>query len=407
MEDIRRQFQQTSIEFLKRSSAELAKSGEVSKEFLREIFRRIHTIKGSAQTFGLTNSSSLVHDLENIIERLENAPQPEKECKDLLAEGFRFLVLSLEYPDFIIPDSFIKKIEKFSSKASPPVDVYLTLIPPQIFDQLTEFEKMKLQAATGKDLSLFYVDAVFATENFTGKLKELQDTLNKTGFIIFTLPSEKELGENEIGFQIFFSSSEKIEVFESAIKDFDAEINQLTSPADFSNDLSGVLSKIASQGTVWANGLGKKAKFKILSDEPELDGKKLSLIFEILLHLVRNAIDHSIERTGIIEIRLKETDDWINLTVLDDGKGIDPYIIRAKAVEQKLILPDTHLSEQEILDLIFLPGFSTAEKVTEISGRGVGLDTVQNLVVNARGTISVESQKGKGTIFEIFLPLNS
>ncbi|MGI9056309.1 MAG: ATP-binding protein, partial [Pyrinomonadaceae bacterium] len=66
-----------------------------------------------------------------------------------------------------------------------------------------------------------------------------------------------------------------------------------------------------------------------------------------------------------------------------------------------------NLSEQETLDLIFLPGFSTAEKVTEISGRGVGLDSVQNLVVNAKGTISVESREGKGTIFEIFLPLGS
>jgi two-component system chemotaxis sensor kinase CheA len=180
----------------------------------------------------------------------------------------------------------------------------------------------------------------------------------------------------------------------------------LTAPANFSNDLGGVLSKIVSQGKIWANGLGKKAKFKILSDEPELDTKYLSLIFEILLHLVRNAVDHSFDQKGNIEIRLKEADGGINLTLTDDGKGIDPYVVRAKAIEQKLILPDTPLSEQETRDLIFLPGFSSAEKVTEISGRGVGLDTVQNLVVNARGTISVESRKGNGTVFEIFLPLN-
>jgi signal transduction histidine kinase len=251
------------------------------------------------------------------------------------------------------------------------------------------------------------VDVVFTSDEFVEKLKELQTILNTDSEIIFTLPSEKTHTENEIGFQIFLSSDEKAETIENAISDFNAEVNLLTAPANFSNDLGGILSKIVSQGKIWANGLGKKAKFKILSDEPELDTKYLSLIFEILLHLVRNAVDHSFEQKGNIEIRLKEADGGINLTLTDDGKGIDPFVVRAKAIEQKMILPDTPLSEQETLDLIFLPGFSTAEKVTEISGRGVGLDTVQNLVVNARGTISVESRKGDGTVFEIFLPLNS
>ena len=286
-------------------------------------------------------------------------------------------------------------------------DVYLTLIPPQIFDQLTEFEKDKLNSITGTHKSLFCVDAVFDSGNFTENLKELQNILNQYGEIIFNLPGERELEENEIGFQIFLSSDEKIEVVKDSIKDFEAEVNLLTAPADFRNDLGGILSKIVSQGKIWANSLGKKAEFKVLSDEPALNAKYLNLIFEILLQLVKNAVDHSFEQTGHIEIRLKETDDGINLILSDDGKGIDLYVIRAKAIEQRLILSDTNLSEQETLDLIFLPGFSTAEKVTEISGRGVGLDSVQNLVVNAKGTISVESQEGKGTVFEIFLPLSS
>ncbi len=405
MDDIRRHFQDSSIEFLRKSSAELENQREISKEFLQEIFRRIHTIKGSAQTFGLTHTSRLAHDLENILELLRGNANLENEYKKLLVEGFKFLILSLEYPDFIIPDSFIEKIEKTIQPTTPPAtDIFLTLIPPEIYDQLTEFEKLKLQSISDNAESLISIDAVFATGEFVEKLKELQNILQANSEIIFTLPSEKEIRENEIGFQIFLSSNEKIEVIEAAVGDFNAEVNLLTAPANFSNDLGGVLSKIVSQGKIWANGLGKKAKFKILSDEPELDAKYLSLIFEILLHLVRNAVDHSFDQKGNVEIRLKEADGGINLTLTDDGNGIDPYFIRAKAIEQKLILPDTPLSEQETLDLIFLPGFSTAEKVTEISGRGVGLDTVQNLVVNARGTVSVESRKGNGTVFEIFLP---
>ena len=115
-----------------------------------------------------------------------------------------------------------------------------------------------------------------------------------------------------------------------------AEVNLLTAPADFRNDLGGILSKIVSQGKIWANSLGKKAEFKVLSDEPELNAKYLNLIFEILLQLVKNAVDHSFEQTGHIEIRLKETDDGINLTLSDDGKGIDLYVIRAKAIEQQI-----------------------------------------------------------------------
>ena len=407
MEDIRRQFQTSSIEFLKKSSAELERSESVSKEFLQGIFRRLHTIKGSAQIFGLTNSAVLAHDLENILAQLRDDSESKEDYKRLFVEGLKFLTLTLEYPDFTVPDSFIEKIEKNQPRSSEAAGIFMTLIPPEIFDQLTEFEKEKLKSITDKNIAIICVDAVFKLSDFSHALKELQSKLTSHGEIIFTLPSEKELAENEIGFQIFLSSAESIETFENAIKEFNADASLLTAPADFSNDLSGILSKIVSQGKMWANGLGKKANFKILSDEPQLNAKYLNLVFEILLHLVRNAVDHSFEKSGNIEIRLKESDGGINMTLSDDGDGIDLFVVRAKAIEQKLILPDTNLSEQETLDLIFIPGFSTAEKVTEISGRGVGLDTVQNLVVNAKGTIGVESRSGKGTVFEIFLPLSS
>ncbi len=407
MEDIRRQFQQSSIEFLKKTLLELEKKQAVSRDFLQEMFRRVHTIKGSAQTFGLYNTSGLAHKLENILEVFRQYPQPDIEYKNLLVEGFKFLILSLDYPDFIIPDSFVEKIEKLIRQPASSPEVFLTLIPPHIFDQLTEFEKLKLKSITVKEGSIFGVSAVFKLDGFAEELNQLQEILKNFGEIIFTLPGERQLGENEIGFQIFVAGNGEIETVEKAVRDFDTEVTSLTAPAEYSNDLSGVLSKILAQGKMLANGLGKTAYFKVLSDEPKLDAKMLQLIFEILLHLVRNAVDHSIEKNGNIEIRLKEVENGINLTLTDDGKGIDTLIVRIKAIERNLILSDTNLSEQETLDLIFLPGFSTAEKVTSISGRGVGLDTVQNLVVNARGTISVESQKGSGTVFEIFLPLNS
>ena len=182
-----------------------------------------------------------------------------------MTDGLKFLILTLEYPDFIVPNSFFDKFEKpVPQTALPDSEIYLTLIPPEIFDQLTEFEKLKLQTIASKDKNLICVEAVFTIETFPEHLKELQTILNEKGEIIFTLPSEKIVGEKEIGFEIFVSTDEGKEVFENAVKDFKADVNLLTAPAGFSNDLSGILSKIVSQGKIWANNLGKKAEFKIL-----------------------------------------------------------------------------------------------------------------------------------------------
>lgn len=408
MEDISRQFQQSSIEFLKKTVDELKTRETISKQSLHEIFRRVHTIKGSAQAFGMQNTSELAHDLENILELLRRENESQKERLVLLDEGFRFLILSLEYPDFSIPESFLKKIRKDVPRKPQMLaaDIFLTLIPPEVFDQLTEYEKGKLQEITNLDVNIIGVEAVFEVESVSEELKKLQEILGEYGEIAFTLPSEKALKDSEIGFHIISSSEIDVEVVKEAIKDFNAEAKVLTAPAQYTNNLSGVLSKIVSQGKIWASGLGKNVKFKVLADEPELNSDYLGLIFEILIHLVRNAVDHSFDKTGSVEILLKEAEQGIELSVSDDGKGIDLFVIRAKAIEQKLILPETNLSERETLDLIFIPGFSTAAEVTELSGRGVGLDTVQNLVVGSKGTIQVETRDDKGTTFEIFLPLN-
>ncbi|MBA2735827.1 MAG: chemotaxis protein CheA, partial [Pyrinomonadaceae bacterium] len=132
----------------------------------------------------------------------------------------------------------------------------------------------------------------------------------------------------------------------------------------------------------------------------------LKLIFDALLHLVRNAVSHAIEEKGKVRIEIKSVEKGLILSVSDAGKGSDAKKIRARAIEKNLVSEDVILSEREIADLIFAPDFSTAETVTEISGRGVGLDAVKNSIENAKGKISVKSEAGKGTTFEIFLPVN-
>ena len=166
----------------------------------------------------------------------------------------------------------------------------------------------------------------------------------------------------------------------------------------------GILSKVVEHGENLADKLGKEIKFEIYADQIKLSDEKIKLVFDILLHLTRNAVDHAIEKKGEIEISIRADENGQHLIFADNGSGIDLKKVRAKAIEKKLISADTVLTKQATLNLIFQSEFSTASKITEISGRGIGLDAVKDAVEKADGKISVKSRNGKGTTFEIFLP---
>lgn len=404
MQDIRRQFLKTSIQTLKQLNTVLQTEDDVSEQFVQQMYRNIHTIKGTAQTFGLANAAKLAHELESILSTSGKINESDEKQRRILNEGFDMLIHSLEDTNFDIPSSFIDKIQEITPDAGVK-GVFLSLIPPDVFDQLTEFEKNKIAAALKYNKSLYRLDVVFELGKFSDELKNLQNLLNEKGEIIFMLPGNEPDLPNEIGFQIYLSSREIVENLQTDVKDYNAKIVLQTSTTVYSSDLSGVLSNIVAQGRNWSQHLGKDAKIAILSDEPDLSTDTLKLIFDILLHLVKNSIDHSIEKEGKIEIRIKEENGGLQMIVADDGNGVNLEKVRAKAIEKNLILPDTLLSEQETLELIFLPGFSTAEKVTEISGRGIGLDAVRDMIINMGGTIGIETNKGKGVTFEIFLPI--
>ena len=163
-----------------------------------------------------------------------------------------------------------------------------------------------------------------------------------------------------------------------------------------------------------SNLLGKKVNFSIKGEDTELDKNIVDIIAEPIMHLIRNCIDHGIEmpekrkeqkkdETGTIFFNAYESGNNIFIQVGDDGKGIDTDYIYRKAVDMGFVQAGTQLSEKEIFDLIFLPGFSTAQNLTEVSGRGVGMDIVQKKIHEIRGEIFIESAKGKGTTFTIKL----
>lgn len=156
-----------------------------------------------------------------------------------------------------------------------------------------------------------------------------------------------------------------------------------------------------------ARKTGKEVQLRISGEDLELDRAIIEELADPLVHLVRNAVDHGIERSGEVTIRAWREKDLALIEIADNGRGMDVEKIRGKALERGLIAPAQAkmLRDREILQLVCLPGFSTAESVTETSGRGVGMDVVKSSVENLGGSLEIGSELGRGTRFLLKLPL--
>ena len=165
-----------------------------------------------------------------------------------------------------------------------------------------------------------------------------------------------------------------------------------------------------------ARELNKDVDLTIEGAETELDKTVIEQLGDPLMHLIRNSMDHGIEPAAeraaegkppaaSIHLAARHSGASVLVSVTDDGRGIDAEAVRARAIEKGLVAPEAALSESEIFALIFQPGFSTARRVTDVSGRGVGMDVVRQRVESLRGTIEVASQPGRGTSVTMRLPL--
>lgn len=162
--------------------------------------------------------------------------------------------------------------------------------------------------------------------------------------------------------------------------------------------------------------LGKDIILVAEGTDTELDKSVIESLADPLLHILRNSIDHGIEDTatrlekgkpkqGKILLKAFYSGTNVHIQIQDDGAGIDPKKIREKAISKGIISAEAQLSDKELLDLIFLPGFSTASKITDVSGRGVGMDVVRRKIAEIRGEVEIKSQPGTGTTITIKLPV--
>jgi len=204
------------------------------------------------------------------------------------------------------------------------------------------------------------------------------------------------------------SIAEEVERLTGSLRDTTMNIRMLPIGTTFSK-FRRVVRDLSAE-------LGKEAELTADGAETELDKTVIERMYDPLVHIIRNCIDHGIEpparrqaagkpKKGTIHLSAIHSGASVLIRVDDDGAGMDAGAIRAKAVQKGLIQPNAELSERELWDLIFAPGFSTAETVTGVSGRGVGMDVVKRAMDSLRGAIEITSRKGQGSTITLKLPL--
>ena len=245
------------------------------------------------------------------------------------------------------------------------------------------------------------------TQSIRVDAEKLDNLINLIGELVIagagTALNAQATGDNVLIESIFTLSSLVEEVRDSALR------LRMVQIGDTFNKFKRVVREVSSE-------LGKEIELVITGAETELDKTVVEKIGDPLMHLVRNSMDHGIEPAevrkangkpakGILRLNAYHDSGSIVIEVSDDGAGLNRDKVLTKAIEKGLVQANQQLEDQEINNLIFEPGFSTADAVTNLSGRGVGMDVVKRNIIALRGTVELETAAGKGTTFRVRLPL--
>ncbi|WP_045222621.1 chemotaxis protein CheA [Desulfonatronum thioautotrophicum] len=236
---------------------------------------------------------------------------------------------------------------------------------------------------------------------------KLDDMVDLVGQLVIAQARLKQI-ESELHNPLLTSVSEEIERLGNDLRERTLSLRMVPIGTTF-NRFRRLVRDLSSE-------LGKEIELKTHGAETELDKTVIEKLSDPLVHILRNSIDHGIEvaelrrergkaAKGTITLSAMQSAGQVRIIIADDGGGIDPDRIYTKAVERGLAKSDTRPSDREVLQLIFHPGFSTAETVTAVSGRGVGMDVVKRSLESLKGTVEIDSRPGNGTTISIGLPL--
>ncbi len=399
---------------------------------LDEIFRDMHTLKGSSAFVRLSPLNELAHAAEDLISTLKKAGLVSHAHVDsLLAVGDTMTsLLELAQDGQPLPaslvDQALDRLARPMTKEMLGSSVQETAPKPAApsahrskgqtirvdFEKLDSLlnlvgEQVVLKASL-RGLESHMEAIVAAMESLAHKTAELGSQSMDPGDLHQSLDAEVRRSRDVT--RRFDELLGKMEFSVAKLRDQVMQLRMIP--------VSRIFSKHRRTVRDLSEALGKSVRLELVGETTELDKILVEKLDEPLVHLVRNALDHGIEppeertkagKDPVATLRLSASHRGSRfvIQVSDDGRGIDPKAVRARALE-KGILPQQaldSLDDKRVLDLLFSPGFSTSSKVTDLSGRGVGLDVVAQVTRSLRGSVSISSQPGKGTTFTVTVPL--
>ncbi len=442
-----------AINRLEEEFVELEKEPE-NPEILKSLFRSMHSLKGASGFFGFKSLESIAHFSEDILAKLRDGlVKPEPEIVDILlraVDEIKYIIAYLEenkeepLEDRIL--SFIVDLSNFAEKLKKRIESEgkgeesSETSPEEIKEERVEVKSLEEGDQKGEEQTEKGEDKVLKelTPTVTSQTEKKPDKGEGKEFP--TTPT-KDLVETHVKVDVklldllmnlageLVLARNRVLQLTSRYTDPDLQ-RSVQALSMVTSELQETIMKTRMQpiGTVFnkfprivrdlSRALGKKVNLKLEGTETELDRSIIESIKDPLTHLVRNSIDHGIEdpeerkrlgkpEEGLLMMRAYHEGGQVIIEIEDDGRGIDTEKIKNKAIEKGLITPDLaeKMSEKEILSLIFKPGFSTAEKVTQVSGRGVGMDVVKTNIEKLGGTIELNTTKGRGTTVRIKIPL--
>lgn len=438
-----------------------------NKTLLNDIFRGFHTIKGGAGFVNAGAMVSICHRTENLFDKLRSgelvisqvmmdvilestgvvrsmfgdmAPPSQKMP---LEEEFANLMGRLELAALGRLDESKTALKKESAKSADAAEEDLDAL----FMAASSAASTPIEDAAGNDIDRLFdalsgganpaatsaappavtpirqqesaAPVVTAPKETTIRIdtSRLDQVLNLSGEIGLTKNRLTTLRQDIVSGKM---TSATVKFLDQAVSQLDLLVGDLQNAVMKTRmqPIGRLFQKYPRVARELARKLGKQVDLVISGEETELDKTMVEDLSDPLLHLVRNSLDHAIESpevriaagkssSGMISLSAYQSGDHICIEIRDDGRGIKPDLIRRKAVEKGLITPDyaNGLDDKQSLGLIFLPGFSTAESVSSISGRGVGMDVVKTNIQKLNGRIDIQSTPGEGTTIQISLPL--
>ncbi|MBX3739058.1 MAG: chemotaxis protein CheA [Candidatus Didemnitutus sp.] len=397
-------------------------------EAINSIFRSFHTIKGNAGFLGLVPMHTLAHEVESLLDLARNrelrlTPAIITEIlrsRDALQQLTQQIAVALEkghLPSQIIPVSHLMRAVRALAKGDPtpaptatPVATPTTPTAPVAADAPAAPAASPLGAAAANA-----IEAQASTKTTAGgqtvrvNTEKLDSLMDVVGELVIV---QSQLIESARGICDDGSPMQRNVAQLSRI----AKELQHTAMSLRMIPIKPTFQKMERLSRDLARNFGKKVHFQVSGEDTELDRTVVEEIADPLVHMVRNALDHGLEgpeiraaagkpEAGTVHLSAYHQGSNIVIELQDDGRGIDPDKIFKKAIEKGIVAANAQLSREECYALIFAPGFSTAEKVTAVSGRGVGMDVVKRNIEKLRGKIEITSEVGKGSVFKIKLPL--